>query len=49
MITQEPAAATRAKVDTAVAEGAVLLCGNDATGALYTPAVLEDIPPACSI
>ncbi|MFJ8540260.1 aldehyde dehydrogenase family protein [Streptomyces sp. NPDC093591] len=49
MITPEAAAATRAKVDTAVTEGAVLLCGNHATGALYTPAVLEDVPATCSI
>ncbi|MEU1577591.1 aldehyde dehydrogenase family protein [Streptomyces collinus] len=49
MITPQAAAATRAKVDTAVAEGAVLLCGNDVNGALYTPAVLEDVPATCSI
>ncbi|MEU3937935.1 aldehyde dehydrogenase family protein [Streptomyces sp. NPDC029044] len=49
MITQEAAAATRAKVDTAVAQGAVLLCGNTVNGSLYTPAVLEHVPAACSI
>lgn len=49
MITQQAAAATRAKVDTALAEGAELLCGNHATGALYAPTVLEDVPATCSL
>ncbi|CDR10103.1 aldehyde dehydrogenase family protein [Streptomyces iranensis] len=49
MITREAAAATRAKVDAAVSQGAVLLCGNEVDGSLYTPTVLEDVPEACSI
>jgi acyl-CoA reductase-like NAD-dependent aldehyde dehydrogenase len=27
----------------------VLLCGNDVTGSLYAPTVLEDVPATCSI
>ncbi len=49
VITPQAAAATRAKVDTAVAQGARLLCGNTATGSLYTPTVLEHVPATCPI
>ena len=30
-------------------EGAMLLCGNDVNGSLYTPTVLEDVPATSSI
>ncbi|MFI1709112.1 aldehyde dehydrogenase family protein [Streptomyces griseoruber] len=49
MITPEAARATRAEVDAAVAQGAVLLCGNHVSGSLYTPTVLEDVPATCTI
>ncbi|OMI35585.1 aldehyde dehydrogenase family protein [Streptomyces sparsogenes] len=49
MITPETAQATRAKVDEAVAEGAVLLCGNQLNGSLYTPTVLENVPATSAI
>ena len=49
MITREAALATKAKVDSAVEQGATLLCGNDVVDSLYTPAVLEGVPTACSI
>ncbi|HET6354251.1 aldehyde dehydrogenase family protein [Streptomyces sp.] len=49
VITEEVALATRAKVDASVAEGAVLLCGNEVHGSLYAPTVLEDVPATCSI
>ena len=49
MITPEAALATQAKVDAAMERGATLLCGNDIDGSLYTPAVLEGVPPTSSI
>ncbi|GAA2328257.1 aldehyde dehydrogenase family protein [Streptomyces cuspidosporus] len=49
MITPEAAQATQRKVDEAVAEGAVLLCGNQLNGSLYTPTVLENVPATCAI
>ncbi|TDC65965.1 aldehyde dehydrogenase family protein [Micromonospora sp. KC207] len=49
MITEEAARATRAKVDAAVADGAVLLCGNELNGSLYTPTVIENVPASCGI
>ncbi|MFC6063069.1 aldehyde dehydrogenase family protein [Streptomyces ochraceiscleroticus] len=49
MITAAAGRATQRKVEAAVAEGAVLLCGNELNGSLYTPTVLEDVPPTCSI
>lgn len=49
MITEEAGRATRMKVDAAVAQGAVLLCGNALNGSLYTPTVLEDVPATCTI
>ncbi|MBW8089365.1 aldehyde dehydrogenase family protein [Streptomyces hygroscopicus subsp. hygroscopicus] len=49
MITPEAGQATRRKVDDAVAQGAVLLCGNELNGSLYTPTVLENVPTTCTI
>ncbi|MCO8303991.1 aldehyde dehydrogenase family protein [Streptomyces hygroscopicus] len=49
MITPEAGQATRRKVDDAVAQGAVLLCGNELNGSLYTPTVLENVPATCTI
>ncbi|MER6138772.1 aldehyde dehydrogenase family protein [Streptomyces sparsogenes] len=49
MITPEAARATRRKVDEAVAQGAVLLCGNELNGSLYAPTVLENVPATCAI
>jgi len=49
MITQEAALVTQAKVDAAVERGAILLCGNDVNGSLYTPTVLEGVPANSSI
>ncbi|MFC5666325.1 aldehyde dehydrogenase family protein [Kitasatospora misakiensis] len=44
MITEAVALAAKAKVDAAIAQGAVLLCGNEIDGTLYTPTVLENVP-----
>ncbi|QIZ38831.1 aldehyde dehydrogenase family protein [Saccharopolyspora sp. ASAGF58] len=49
MITADAARSARAKVDTAIASGATLLCGNQLDGSFYTPAVLEDVPAECAI
>ncbi|MEU7241655.1 aldehyde dehydrogenase family protein [Streptomyces sparsogenes] len=49
MITPEAAQATRGNVDEAIAQGAVLLCGNQLNGSLYTPTVLENVPATCAI
>ncbi|MFK4185465.1 aldehyde dehydrogenase family protein [Streptomyces sparsogenes] len=49
MITPEAAQATRGKVDEAIAQGAVLLCGNQLNGSLYTPTVLENVPATSAI
>ncbi|MEU1786736.1 aldehyde dehydrogenase family protein [Streptomyces sparsogenes] len=49
MITPEAAQATRRKVDEAIAQGAVLLCGNELNGSLYTPTVLENVPATSAI
>jgi acyl-CoA reductase-like NAD-dependent aldehyde dehydrogenase len=49
MITRQAALAVRAKVDAAVEQGAILLCGNEVSGSVYTPAVLEGVPSASSI
>jgi acyl-CoA reductase-like NAD-dependent aldehyde dehydrogenase len=49
MIAREAALATQAKVDAAVERGAILLCGNDVNGSLYTPTVLEGVPATSSI
>ena len=49
MITKEAALVTQAKVDAAVERGAILLCGNDVNGSLYTPTVLEGVPANSSI
>lgn len=49
MITPEAARATRGKVDEAVTQGAVLLCGNQLNGSLYAPTVLENVPATCAI
>ncbi|GAB2816703.1 aldehyde dehydrogenase family protein [Lentzea nigeriaca] len=49
MITRQAALAVRAKVDAAVQEGAILLCGNEVSGSLYTPTVLEGVPATSSI
>ncbi|MGW3565543.1 aldehyde dehydrogenase family protein [Streptomyces sp. NPDC000941] len=44
MITPMAARAAKAKADEAIARGAVLLCGNDLDGSLYSPTVLEGVP-----
>ncbi|MDX3227137.1 aldehyde dehydrogenase family protein [Streptomyces sp. ME19-01-6] len=44
MITPMAARAAKAKADEAIARGAVLLCGNDLDGSLYSPTVLEHVP-----
>ncbi|MGP3920290.1 aldehyde dehydrogenase family protein [Nonomuraea sp. 10N515B] len=49
MITPRAAAAAKARVDAALAEGATLLCGNELDGALYTPTVLEKVPRTSSV
>ncbi|TDD33211.1 aldehyde dehydrogenase family protein [Saccharopolyspora elongata] len=49
MITAAAARTARAKVDTAIANGATLLCGNQPDGSLYAPTVLEGVPADCSI
>ncbi|WP_190814573.1 aldehyde dehydrogenase family protein [Saccharopolyspora pogona] len=49
MITADAARTARAKVDTAIASGATLLCGNQLDGSFYTPTVLEDVPAECAI
>jgi acyl-CoA reductase-like NAD-dependent aldehyde dehydrogenase len=49
MITEEAALAIGAKVDAAVEQGAILLCGNEVSGSLYTPTVLEGVPATSSI
>ncbi|MEU9791412.1 aldehyde dehydrogenase family protein [Streptomyces sparsogenes] len=49
MITPEAAQATRRKVDEAITHGAVLLCGNQLNGSLYTPTVLENVPATSAI
>jgi acyl-CoA reductase-like NAD-dependent aldehyde dehydrogenase len=49
MITRQAALAVRVKVDAAVERGAILLCGNEVTGSVYTPAVLEGVPSTSSI
>lgn len=49
MITAYAARTAQAKVDTAIASGATLLCGNQLDGSLYAPTVLEDVPAHCAI
>ncbi|MFK4272394.1 aldehyde dehydrogenase family protein [Streptomyces milbemycinicus] len=44
MLTPMAARAAKAKADEAIARGAVLLCGNDLDGSLYSPTVLEGVP-----
>lgn len=49
MITRQAALAIQAKVDAAVEQGAILLCGNEVTRSVYAPAVLEGVPTTSSI
>ncbi|MFD8542596.1 aldehyde dehydrogenase family protein [Streptomyces sp. NPDC059649] len=49
MITEEAGQVVRRKVDAAVAQGAVLLCGNELNGSLYAPTVLEKVPASCAL
>ena len=43
MVTVQAAARAKAVVDAALAQGAILLCGNVLDGAVYTPTVLEGV------
>ncbi|MET8945129.1 aldehyde dehydrogenase family protein [Streptomyces sp. NPDC004542] len=49
MITEEAGRVIRMKVDAAVDQGAVLLCGNELNGSLYAPTVLENVPATCTL
>lgn len=49
MISENAAERTQATVSDAIAQGARLLCGNVRTGSLYSPTVLESVPPQCRL
>ncbi|AQW48367.1 aldehyde dehydrogenase family protein [Streptomyces violaceusniger] len=47
MITEAHARRAQALVNEALAAGASLLCGNERTGSLFAPTVLENVPEHC--
>ncbi|GGO96482.1 aldehyde dehydrogenase family protein [Wenjunlia tyrosinilytica] len=49
MITELHAKRAESAVGEALTAGAGLLCGNDRTGSLYSPTVLEDVPEHCAV
>lgn len=49
MISERAAARTQIAVNSAVEDGATLLCGNRREGSLYHPTVLEYTPPSCAL
>jgi acyl-CoA reductase-like NAD-dependent aldehyde dehydrogenase len=49
MISVDSAKAAKLKVDDAIAGGATLLYGNELSGSLYSPTVLENTPTSCAL
>jgi acyl-CoA reductase-like NAD-dependent aldehyde dehydrogenase len=49
MISPAAAQAAKAKIEAALAQSATLLWGNELSGSVLSPTVLEDVPPDCDI